>query len=90
MCCQYERLSPGVVLDQLENAEPENPIAAELDTAMRHAVTHSVINCVCHYSRGVRSRGYAIQAAPIRHTDEQRKQPPPQNGEGKDFAMAVQ
>jgi hypothetical protein len=64
-------------------------MVAELLAARRHAVVHSIINWVGCHGRLVRHRRYAIPAACIRDTCEQRKHPQPQNGGGEAFAMAM-
>ena len=87
--CKDERLPCGRVLDQLEHAEHGYIIAATIVTAWRHAVGHVAIDCVGHRRRGMENRRYAVPAARIRDTDEQRKQPHPKYRRGKEFPLAV-
>jgi hypothetical protein len=79
----------GLLLDQLKHTEQRNVIAAELVTVSRHAVVHSVINCMDCHGWLVWHRGYAIPTARVRDTYEQRKYPQPQNAGREEFAMAM-
>jgi len=90
VCCDYERLPRGRLLDQLKHADQGNVIAAELVTGRCHAEVRSVTRFVHCSSRLLRNRRYAIPAACIRDTDEQRKHPQPKNAGGQEFAMAME
>ncbi len=93
--CDYYWLRRGRVLDQLKCSEQGNVIAAELVTTRlvttrRQAVLRSVFNRVGCPGRMVRNRRYAVPAARIRESYEQRKHPQPKNAGGHEFAMAPQ
>jgi hypothetical protein len=89
VCCEYQRLSGRLVLDQLEHAGHRNVIAAKLVAARREVLVCKIIDGVCRHGRMVRGRGYAIPAARIRDADEKRKHPKPQNAGGDEFAMTM-
>src|SRR5450631_328255 len=60
VCCEYERPSRGLVLDQLQDAEQGNVITAELIAIRRRVVVRGVTDCVCRHGRLVRNRRYAV------------------------------
>jgi hypothetical protein len=90
VCCEYQRLSRRLILDQLQHTEHRNVIAAEHVTAGRDVLVCHVIDGMCHHGRMVRGCGYAIAAARIRDAHELRKHPKPENAGSKESAMAMQ
>jgi len=89
VCCDYQRLRGGRILDQLKHGDQGNVVAAELVTARRRSAVRGVIHCVGCHGRLVRNRRYAVPVACIRESNEQRKHPQPKNPGGQEMAMAM-
>ena len=89
VCCDYQRLSCGRVLDQLKHAKQGKIIAAELVAARRRAVVCGTAYRV-YSARLVRDGRYAIPDTRSRDSHEHRKRPHPQDGGCEELAMAVQ
>lgn len=87
--CKDQRLPGGRVLDQLQHAEHGYIIAATVIAAWCQAVGHVAVDRVGRHGRGMEDWRYAVPAARIRDTDEQRKQPHPKYRRGKEFPLAV-
>ena len=89
VCCEYQRLPRGLLLDQLKHAEQWNVIAAAIRATRRPVVVYGVTHGVGCHGRLVRNRGPAIPGARVCDADEQRKHPQPQNARGQETAMAT-
>ena len=89
VCCDYQWLSCGRVLDPLQHAKQGKIIAAELLAAGRNGVVFGVACCV-HRDRLVQNSRAAIPGTSFCDPDEHCKYPQPQSRGGEELAMAVQ
>lgn len=89
LCSDDQRDFCRRILHKLKHARQRKIVTGRVLTVRRCVVSHTAAH-MCFQGRSVRYRCYAIPAACVRDTEEERKQPQPKSRGGEAFSMAAQ